>query len=190
MNAGATRRTSPRNLQRPKQPPQTLPGTPKGNPAKERMNSSEIQEITDQTLPIGPILAPDDVLACSPVPVELFQSPQPQTNPTTPRPRRSPRRRDFSAFQANLEKFDEGYDNDGQIGPFLDAIEKEGPQLFEEAEANPIPTENPAPVTAAAPTAAVAAAVNPHKEGTNAWFKFESDLRIMKSKQGTRGRRL
>ena len=34
---------------------------------------------------------------------------------------------------ANESRFDEGYDSDGQIGPFFGALDAEGDQLFEES---------------------------------------------------------
>ena len=37
----------------------------------------------------------------------------------------------------NEEKDGDGYDTDGQIGPFLGAMKIEGTQIFEEEEANP-----------------------------------------------------
>ena len=46
----------------------------------------------------------------------------------------SPKIRDLSAaFMGNSKRFEDGYDTDGELGPFLDAIEDEGPQDSEEA---------------------------------------------------------
>ena len=42
----------------------------------------------------------------------------------------------------NEDKYGDGYDTDGQIGPFLGAMEIEGTQIFEDEEAKP-PVEVP-----------------------------------------------
>ena len=44
----------------------------------------------------------------------------------------SPQRRDFSVLIRNEERFDDGYDTDGDIGPFFDAVQYEGEQQFDE----------------------------------------------------------
>ena len=47
-------------------------------------------------------------------------------------PEESPRRRNLNNLLSNEKKFEEGYDSDGDIGPFFDCIEYEGEQDFDE----------------------------------------------------------
>ena len=44
----------------------------------------------------------------------------------------SPKRKDLVLMSSREEKFDDGYDTDGQAGPFFDCIQEEGEQDFDE----------------------------------------------------------
>ena len=44
----------------------------------------------------------------------------------------SPKTRDLSGIVAKEDGFEDGYDSDGEIGPFYDAVEEEGEQVFDE----------------------------------------------------------
>ena len=48
----------------------------------------------------------------------------------------SPHQRNLKSIQDLEERFDEGYDSDGQLGPFWGATTKEGPQLFDNDDDN------------------------------------------------------
>ena len=50
---------------------------------------------------------------------------------TTYEEKKSPRARNLQSIEGLGEKFDEGYDSDGQLGPFWGALTKEGQQLFD-----------------------------------------------------------
>ena len=50
---------------------------------------------------------------------------------TTYEEKKSPRARNLQSIEGLEEKFDKGYDSDGQLGPFWGEITKEGPQLFD-----------------------------------------------------------
>ena len=70
----------------------------------------------------------DTVLAAEPIK-------RPANTPHGPESNRKQRLKRWclSLFVANESRFDEGYDSDGQIGPFFGALDAEGDQLFEES---------------------------------------------------------
>jgi hypothetical protein len=47
-------------------------------------------------------------------------------------PNRSPRDKSIKDMKNKEQVFDEGYDSDGQMGPFYNRTDKEGPQLYNE----------------------------------------------------------
>jgi hypothetical protein len=49
-------------------------------------------------------------------------------------PNRSPRDKSIKDMKNKEDAFDDGYDSDGEMGPFYNRTDKEGPQLFNEEE--------------------------------------------------------
>ena len=84
----------------------------------------------------------------------------------------------------NEDKAGDGYDTDGQIGPFLGAMEIEGTQIFEEEEAKP-PVAVPVQMNVKSSTrmamevAAVSGAAGPAPLAKQSidWFKEELNIR-------------
>jgi hypothetical protein len=84
-------------------------------------NIIDVDDLVDSIIPIGA----DPSTPNTEVPTSIVCNPD-----------RSPRDKSIKDMKSKEDTFKKGYDSNGELGPFNNRIDKEGPQLFNEVDDN------------------------------------------------------
>ena len=90
----------------------------------------------------------------------------------------SPHKRNWKNFKVNEVKFDEGYDSDGQIGPFFDVVICEVELLFDEAKVGSVISGNDNSSNGG--SILVTQNRYSHKEGSAKWLRTKLNYKHLK----------
>ena len=101
-------------------------------PPKEQIDSSKNKDSTTDFHNLEPAAEPRNSSFATEMDVEASGTPESTLNVNDFERKTSPRKLKLLETIKVEGKFDEGYDSDGEIGPFFNAAEVEGNQFFEE----------------------------------------------------------